>query len=287
MDAKKQRSRLIRFFAISLALHLLALFLLPKTMMNPFAEPEAVTVELSPEMVQQMVKDAGQIVNSQQADNSDTPEKAKYLGERNQSVAEETRARKVDLFQKNNGPGGDSAGRQLGLKSIAPKTSITPPTKLEQEGYKRERMEQMARQQQDGGDGGSPQAANNDWLKDVKEGDRTMLGTREFRYFSYYRRIREKLEVAWGGELRQIFETNVLNGRRIASARNYITGVVVVLDRHGRIVGVQVMEHSGARDLDRAAVDAFNRAGPFPDPPSGIVDPDGTIKIPWNFIVTS
>ncbi|NUM88848.1 MAG: TonB family protein [Bdellovibrionales bacterium] len=249
----------------------------------PGTYTEAVVVELSPEMLQQMTK--GQIVNTQQADNAETPDKAKFLGERNQRVAEETRARKVDQFRKENGPGGAGSGRSLGLKSLAPQVSAEPPTKLEREGYRRERAEQQARQQ--GGDGGSPQAASNDWLKDVQEGDRTMLATREFKYFGYYRRIREKLEVAWGGELRHIFETNVLNGRRLASSRNYVTGVVVVLDRHGRIVGVRVMEQSGARDLDRAAVDAFNRAGPFPDPPGGLVDTDGTIKIPWNFIVSS
>ena len=36
-----------------------------------------------------------------------------------------------------------------------------------------------------------------------------------------------------------------------------------------------------------AAVDAFNDAGPFPDPPAGLVDQNGQIQIPWDFILQS
>jgi protein TonB len=48
---------------------------------------------------------------------------------------------------------------------------------------------------------------------------------------------------------------------------------------------VQVVSDSGVRDLDQAAVEAFQEAAPFPNPPSGIVDSDGTIKIRWDFIL--
>ena len=79
----------------------------------------------------------------------------------------------------------------------------------------------------------------------------------------------------------------VRSGRKLASEKNYITRLVVVLDRHGKIKAVKVLEESGARDLDDAAVDAFNRAGPFPNPPKGLVEKDGLIKIRWDFILQS
>ena len=48
---------------------------------------------------------------------------------------------------------------------------------------------------------------------------------------------------------------------------------------------VQVLEDSGLRDLDEAAVDAFREAAPFPNPPQGIVEKDGTVKIRWDFVL--
>jgi protein TonB len=38
-------------------------------------------------------------------------------------------------------------------------------------------------------------------------------------------------------------------------------------------------------DLDSAAVEAFRQAAPFPNPPKGMVEADGTIKIRWDFVL--
>ena len=98
---------------------------------------------------------------------------------------------------------------------------------------------------------------------------------------------RERLEVAWNSKLRSTLDTYVYGGRRLANDRNYVTGVIVVLDRFGKITAVKVLQRSGARDLDDAAVGAFNDAGPFPDPPTGLVDKNGQIQIRWDFILQS
>ncbi len=79
----------------------------------------------------------------------------------------------------------------------------------------------------------------------------------------------------------------MLGGRRLANDKNYITGVIVVLDRNGKITAVKVLQPSGARDLDDAAVGAFYEAGPFPDPPAGLIDKNGEIQIRWDFILQS
>ena len=34
-----------------------------------------------------------------------------------------------------------------------------------------------------------------------------------------------------------------------------------------------------------AAIEAFKEAAPFPNPPAGIVESDGTIKIRWDFVL--
>jgi len=51
------------------------------------------------------------------------------------------------------------------------------------------------------------------------------------------------------------------------------------------LIKVQVIGRSGIQDLDDAAVEAFKAAAPFPNPPKGIVDEDGTIRIRWDFIL--
>uniref|UniRef100_UPI0035246B32 energy transducer TonB family protein n=1 Tax=Rhodosalinus sp. K401 TaxID=3239195 RepID=UPI0035246B32 len=69
----------------------------------------------------------------------------------------------------------------------------------------------------------------------------------------------------YGGRvLRQIARTR--------KARVRARGVAVVGFRigvSGELVAVSVLRSSGARDLDRAALDHIRRAAPFPAPPRG------------------
>jgi protein TonB len=76
-------------------------------------------------------------------------------------------------------------------------------------------------------------------------------------------------------------------GRSIASDQDRITKLLIVLNPSGILMKVQVVSDSGVRDLDDAAIEAFKSAAPFPNPPQGIVDPDGTVKIRWDFILES
>jgi protein TonB len=46
-----------------------------------------------------------------------------------------------------------------------------------------------------------------------------------------------------------------------------------------------MLSESGTGDLDDAAVGAFNQAGPFPNPPKGMIDLNQEIKIPWDFVL--
>lgn len=301
MDAEKIQKRLRLFVGISVLLHLLVLgvlYFLPAT--SKISEPKAVFVDLNsitPQQLAQMMQEESpkQVAESEVAQNNETPKDAKYLGERSQTVEQETKAKNVDSFRKGGNPSvAGNQGKSLSLKDLAPKSSsaLRPPTSQEMDGYQQEKRKYEVAQNEDSKMGNqslnNPGSATNDYLKDVKEGDRTMLSTKEFVYFSYYRRIRERLEVAWNGRLRATLQGYMSpGGRQLASNRDYITGVIVVLDRNGTITAVQLQQQSGAKDLDQAAVDAFNEAGPFPDPPAGLVDENGEIRIPWNFILQS
>ncbi|HPI41531.1 MAG TPA: TonB family protein [Pseudobdellovibrionaceae bacterium] len=51
------------------------------------------------------------------------------------------------------------------------------------------------------------------------------------------------------------------------------------------MVKVQVIGDSGIQDLDDAAIEAFKAAAPFPNPPKGVVENDGTVQIRWDFVL--
>jgi TonB family protein len=293
---ERRQKAIVLFVCLSLLLHLSVMFGLRYMNATTPAAPKVTYIDLnSPpppltdQETQTQKKQPKQIAESEESQDKSDPKDAKYLGERSQSVEEQTRAKTVDSFRK----GGQATqagnkGKSLSFKDLAPaKPAFTPPTPAEMDGY---RKQEMAKNMESGKVGSQQLdnlgSASNDYIKDAKDGDRTMLNTKEFVYFSYYRRIRQKLEVAWNSRLRSTLDGYVYGGRKLAN-REYVTGVIVVLDRHGSITRVQVLQQSGARDLDQAAVDAFNSAGPFPDPPAGIVDENGEIQIPWNFILQS
>ena len=129
--------------------------------------------------------------------------------------------------------------------------------------------------------GGLPQ----DYVKGLKEGEVTALNTREYVFFGYFQRIRGRLDHAWSGVLRDRLIKLYRSGRQLASDMDHTTRVLVTLNATGEIVRVQIVEESGTRDLDDAAVKAFNQAGPFPNPPRGLVDATGNIQIRWDFVL--
>lgn len=128
---------------------------------------------------------------------------------------------------------------------------------------------------------------NSDYLKDVDVGAETMLNTREFKYYTYYTRIRKQLAQYWEPKVRQKMGQMFKQGRRIASEKDHITKLLIVLNDRGQLVRVHVLGESGVRDLDDAATEAFRAAAPFPNPPQGIVESDGTVKIRWDFVLES
>ena len=127
-------------------------------------------------------------------------------------------------------------------------------------------------------------AQNNDFIEDVPLGDSTNLNTVEFKYYGFYHRIRLKLEQYWGNSLKQKTEAIYKAGRRPPASTNYITSLSIILDAKGNIVKVNVSTTSGIKELDDAAIESFNRAGPFPNPPKGMMK-NGEATIEWGFVV--
>jgi TonB family protein len=123
------------------------------------------------------------------------------------------------------------------------------------------------------------------YIQGVREGEVTALNTKEFVFYSYFERVRRQLDQAWQPLVRQNIQKILKSGRKLASNADHVTRALVTLNQQGQILRIQVLEESGSQDLDQAAVDALNRAGPYPNPPRGLVDGKGEVQIRWDFIL--
>lgn len=213
-----------------------------------------------------------------------------YLGERSQSVDRETVSRRTNSEPAPVG-GPQKPAMQRHAKAKAKSKPLPALSKL---GVRI--LPQAANPDRKPSDAEpSPTASERAWAEYGKtpheyvpgahESDRTLLNTKEFIFFGYYQRIRERLDRAWVPILRSRVEQLYKRGRQLASEMEHTTRVLVTLDQKGDIIKVSVLSESGTRDLDDAAVSAFNQAGPFPNPPKGMVDSSGSVQIPWEFIL--
>lgn len=243
--------------------------------------------------------------------NDESPEDSRFLSKFNQKIEKQTRAELNDKFRNSTGAGGQKAEqatpgealekkeRTLSDNEKKQKDATTQPEKPKQvytdpyglssgrnmEEFKpdfRPKPKPMGTQASGGGEGPS---ATDDHLKDVSKGMQTLLSTREFVYYTYYNRIKDRLRQYWEPKIKEKMERVIRQGRTIASEVDRVTKCVIILDRTGTLVRVQIVGASGLVDLDEAAVEAFRAAAPFPNPPKGIVERDGFIRIRWDFIL--
>lgn len=139
---------------------------------------------------------------------------------------------------------------------------------------------------QNGAKGKIGLAQNNDFVEEIPLGEMTQLNTQEFKYFGFYNRIKLQLEQFWGRSINEKARALYRSGRRMPASDNMITSVTVILNEKGQIVNIKIDGSSGVRELDHAAVESFKKAGPFPNPPKGLVV-DGRAVIQWGFVVRS
>lgn len=234
--------------------------------------------------------------------NEAAPEDARFLSAKNQKVQKQTVAAERGQFQnikkaapQKAGPKGD--GRE---KAVAPsddsKKQIAKDLFKSFDALEALERQRIADKQTGLGEGrgsgeqntgtGADTSQTNDYIKDIDVGLETVLNTREFKYYSYYNRIRKQLAQHWEGRVRDKLSRLFKEGRAPAATnRDRITKLMIVLNDKGTLVRVQVLSDSGVRDLDDAAIEAFRAAAPFPNPPKGIVEGDGTVKIRWDFVL--
>ncbi len=276
----------------------------PEIVEISYIEPKPKEESLIPKDPNQLPIDKMQIVEQDEKQlNDEKPEDAKFLSAHNQVVKKQTVAAKTGEFrnrQAKDNSEGTGGKPKLQLQDLKPDMDIGKMVERKQQQERQleksldedalkyaEEKAKAPRQQPNPtpGTGGSEASQTTDYLKDMDKGMETLLSTREFVYYTFYARIRRQLNQHWGGKVREKITKLLQEGRSIASSEDKVTKLQITLDRGGKLIKVQVVGDSGVRDLDQAAVEAFQEAAPFPNPPSGIIDPDGTIKIRWDFVV--
>lgn len=128
---------------------------------------------------------------------------------------------------------------------------------------------------------GSP---SSDYVEGVPEGDGTYLNTKEFKYATFFIRVKDSVEGYWRDITQREYRRRDPTGR-VYGQRDRATLLSIVLDRSGELDSVSVARSCGLDFLDQAAMQAIRAAEPFPNPPDGISEDDGTIRFNFQFVV--
>jgi TonB family protein len=234
-----------------------------------------------------------QVVQNENTGKEEKPKDSRFLGEKDQTFEKNSIAKRVGIFEEA-GKGVKTGEKELGGEK-------KPSQKFDSKKISFDDLKMGALQPKqidrfkkvDGGKdllgikngkNKSPGlSASNDYIDDVPIGDVTNLNTIEFKYYGFYNRIRKRLEQYWGNSLRQKAEAFFRQGRTFSSEVK-ITSLLVTIDAKGNITKVLLKSTSGINELDEAAIESFNKAGPFPNPPSGMLI-NGEATIEWGFVV--
>jgi len=123
-------------------------------------------------------------------------------------------------------------------------------------------------------------APANDYIRDVPKGEETMLNSREFKYATFFNRVKRVVSEHWSpGE---VYLRNDPYGN-VYGVKDRYTVLNVRLDSEGALQDVSVAQSSGVGFLDDEAIHAFQGASPFPNPPRGLVEQDGHIRFQFGF----
>jgi TonB family protein len=260
------------------------------------APKENIKIKLVQEAVREMAaKEKKQIVQSEDSESSTKPKEA-FLSDKDRHFDRQTVARTVDSFKK--AAKGDASLTQKATpnKKRSENKEQYKDLKLSDIGiaaanpFQQEISRSPASEAVKGMKSGDPTAeglsATNDYVEEMALGDFTHLNTVEYKFYGFFHRIRQKLEQFWGKSIREKAEAIFKSGRRLPASENLITSLRVTLNERGEIVAVKILGASGVKELDDAAIESFNKAGPFPNPPKELLV-NGEATIEWGFVVKS
>jgi TonB family protein len=258
--------------------------------------PEVIKVKLLRELATETTTQTKrQIVQSEDSDVSEKPKDKAYLSDKDRTFLRETRAKQIDSFQK--AAKGNAQVTNKAQTSSQQKKANHKDLKLSDFGFavgdplpKEVKRSPASAESFKGLENGDPTSqglsATNDYVEEVALGDFTHLNTVEYKHYGFFHRIRQKLEQFWGRSIQEKAHTLFRSGRRMPANEDLITSLQITLNPKGEIIGVKILGTSGVKELDDAAIESFNQAGPFPNPPQDLLV-NGKATIEWGFVVKS
>lgn len=224
-----------------------------------------------------------QIVQSEDGGRNEVTEGA-FLSDKTRTFDRQTKSRNVDIFK--NARRGETAGspgkvkpKDLKFSDLGAQVADNP-------------FKQAAKDYTNAKSGNGQRniagqvSSTNDHIEDIPLGDMTNLNTVEYKYYGFYHRIRQKLEQFWGRSIQEKAAQLAQRGSRVPASEELITALQITLDHQGEVIAIKVVGTSGVKELDDAAIESFNDAGPFPNPPRELVV-DGKVTLEWGFVVKS
>ena len=121
-----------------------------------------------------------------------------------------------------------------------------------------------------------------DYLKDVDEGEQTLLNTKRWRFATFFNRVKRQVADNWHPDV--VYRRRDPSGN-VYGLRDRLTILRVRLTPQGRLKEVHLEKPCGVGFLDDEALAAFKAAEPFPNPPPGLVDKEtGMISFRFGFL---
>jgi TonB family protein len=125
-----------------------------------------------------------------------------------------------------------------------------------------------------------------EYIPGVEEGAFTALNTDQFTYYAFFARMNEQVRNRWVANVRDYMAHLTARDQDFLSKQERHTLVEIVLSPEGNFSTSILQQTSGDHALDQTAVEAFHAAAPFPNPPRGMIEPDGFIHLRYGFVVT-
>lgn len=258
--------------------------------------PKSIKLKLVQEAIKEMaISQKRQIVQSEDSDSQEKPKEA-FLSDKDRHFDRQTIAKTVDSFAKA-AKGNASISQTAQKNSPAKKKATLKDLKLSDIGFesgdplpKKTVERSPASLTKKGMENGDPfsqgLSATNDYVEEMTLGDFTHLNTVEYKFYGFFHRIRQKLEQFWGRSIQEKANAIFRSGRRLPASDNLITSLQITLNPQGEIIAVKILGTSGVKELDDAAIESFNQAGPFPNPPKDLLV-NGKATLEWGFVVKS
>ena len=124
-----------------------------------------------------------------------------------------------------------------------------------------------------------------EYIPGIKEGGFTALNTDQFTYYTFFERVNEQVRYRWVSFVRSYL--GGLSDAQMNQLAKYqrVYQIEIVLNGEGQYLKGFIHRTSGDNALDMTAIDAFQGAAPFLNPPKGLVEDDGNIHLHYSFIV--